>query len=136
MSTTQAIVLFFISLIIFLAIDLLWLGFVAKDLYAHFMGDILREKPNWAAALTFYAIFVAGLTYFVTAPAIDAGSLTDAAVRGALFGIVTYATFDLTSLAVLKGYPLGIVPIDMAWGAVLATSVSTASYTVYTKLIA
>ena len=80
--------------------------------------------------MVFYAIFVAGLVYFVIHPAVDEGSWSKALLVGAFFGFVTYATWDLTNLAVLKDFPLSIVPIDMAWGTFLAASVSITTYAV------
>ncbi len=123
-----------IALAVFLMIDLLWLGVVARGIYAKYLGEIMLDSPRWGSALTFYTIFVGGLMYFVIAPAIEAGSLRDALVRGALFGIVTYATFDLTAHAVLRGFPGGIVPIDMAWGAFLAATVSGATFAIHRAL--
>ncbi|MGL5809314.1 MAG: DUF2177 family protein [Nocardioides sp.] len=114
----------------FCLIDFLWLGTVAKQIYQDRMGHLLAEKPNVAAAVVFYAIFVAGLVYFVIHPAVDAESWSRALVVGAFFGLVTYATWDLTNLSVLKDFPLSIVPIDMAWGTFLAASVSSVTYAV------
>lgn len=118
---------------VFLALDLVWLGLVAQGLYEHFLGDLLADSPNAAAAFVFYAIFVAGLVYFVIAPAVDEQSARTALVRGAAFGLVTYATWDLTNLAVIEGFPIGIVPIDMAWGTFLAAAVSTTTYLLWSR---
>ena len=112
----------------FTLLDLAWLGLVAKDLYRAILGDLLAEKANAKAAVLFYAIFIGGLVYFVTGPAITDSSWTSAVIGGAVYGFVTYATWDLTNLAVLEGFPAKIVPIDMAWGTVLAASVSTTTY--------
>jgi uncharacterized membrane protein len=121
---------YLIAAAVFLVLDLLWLGFVAQGLYERFLGDLLADEPNVAAAVLFYAIFLAGLVYFVIAPAVEEGSLRSAILRGAAFGLVTYATWDLTSLAVIEGFPVAIVPIDVAWGAVLAASVSAVTFSV------
>lgn len=131
MSIGSAAGQYLVAAAVFTVIDLVWLGFVAKDLYARILGDLLAEEPNKAAAFLFYAIFIAGLVYFAIGPALEEGSWTKAAVAGAVYGLVTYATFDLTNLAVLKDYPLAIVPIDMAWGTVLATSVSLATFHIW-----
>lgn len=116
---------YLVAAVVFLVLDLAWLGLVAQGLYERLLGDLLAEQPNVAAAVAFYAIFLAGLVYFVIAPAVEERSLRSALFRGAAFGLVTYATWDLTSLAVIEGFPAAIVPIDMAWGAVLAAAVST-----------
>ncbi len=125
---------FVLAVLVFLALDLFWLAVVAQPLYDKFIGDLLAESPNVIAAAVFYVIFVAGLVYFVIYEAIEKKSLKFAAVRGAAFGFITYATWDLTSLAVLDGFPLGIVPIDMAWGTFLATGVSVGTYLTWMRL--
>lgn len=134
MSLRSAVSQYFIAAVVFLALDLVWLGVVAQGLYEHFLGDLLADSPNAAAAFVFYAIFVAGLVYFVIAPAIEEQSARTAGVRGAAFGFVTYATWDLTSLAVIEGFPVGIVPIDLAWGTFLAATVSLATYHLWRRL--
>ena len=115
---------------VFCLVDFVWLGFVGKQLYDDRMGSLLADRPNVVAAVVFYAIFVAGLVYFVIHPAVDGDSLARALAAGAFFGLVTYATWDLTNLAVLKDFPLSIVPIDMAWGTFLAMSVSGGTYAI------
>jgi len=121
---------YLVAAVVFLVLDLAWLGLVAQGLYERLLGDLLAEQPNVAAAVAFYAIFLAGLVYFVISPAVEERSLRSALFRGAAFGLVTYATWDLTSLAVIEGFPAAIVPIDMAWGAVLAAAVSTVTFLV------
>lgn len=134
MTVRRALVQYAVAAILFLAIDLVWLGVVAGPLYRHFLGDLLADQPNAVAATVFYALFVAGLVRFVIGPAVRDGSLRQAVVDGAAFGLVTYATWDLTSLAVLEGFPIGLVPIDMAWGTVLAASVSAGTYAVWQRI--
>ncbi len=134
MSLRSAVGQYVVAAMVFLALDLVWLSFVAQGLYEHFLGDLLADSPNAVAAVVFYAIFVAGLVYFAIAPAVDEQSVRAALVRGAAFGLVTYATWDLTSLAVIEGFPVGIVPIDMAWGTFLAATVSTATYLLWPRL--
>lgn len=118
----------------FSAIDFVWLGTVAKGIYADRIGHLLADSPNKVAAVLFYAIFVAGLVFFVIRPALERGSWSYALLAGAFFGLVTYATWDLTNLAVLEGFPVSIVPIDMAWGTFLAASVSLTTYLVVQAL--
>ncbi len=116
-----------VAAIVFGLLDFLWLGTVGRPLYEARMGSWLAPKPNMTAALLFYGLYLVGLTYFVLVPALDAGSLGKVALSGFLFGLVAYATWDLTNLAVLKDFPSSIVPIDMAWGslATMATSIVT-----------
>ncbi|HEU4511921.1 MAG TPA: DUF2177 family protein [Nocardioidaceae bacterium] len=128
MSLRSVVGQYLVAAAVFLVLDLLWIGFVAQGLYERLLGDLLADEPNVAAAAIFYAIFVAGLVYFVIAPAVERGTMRSALLGGAAFGLVTYATWDLTSLAVIEGFPVAIVPIDIAWGSVLAASVSGVTY--------
>jgi len=125
---------YLVAAVAFLVLDLVWLSLVAPSLYEHFLGDLLAESPNVAAAAMFYAIFLAGLVFFVIGPAVEAGSWRAAAGRGAAFGLVTYATWDLTSLAVIAGFPVALVPIDLAWGTLLAATVSLVTFHVWRRL--
>lgn len=126
--------LYAIALPIFFAIDMLWLGLVAKNFYAKQLGHLMRPDINWLAAILFYLLFIVGLVLFVISPALDKRSLLQAILFGAFFGLVTYATYDLTNLATLKEWPLFVTIVDLAWGAVLAGLVSGLSYLVATKL--
>jgi uncharacterized membrane protein len=128
------VVQYVVAAVVFCVLDLLWLGTVAEDTYARHLGDLLAPSPNVAAAFVFYAIFVAGLLYFVIHPAVAAGSWRRAAGAGAFFGFVTYATWDLTNLAVLRDFPAALVPIDLAWGTFLAAAVSLTTYAVAHRL--
>ncbi len=109
-------------------LDFLWLGFIAKKLYYGEMGKLLLDKPNMLPALLFYVIYVIGTIVFVVTPALDKGSLGHAAGYGALFGLVAYATYDLTSLAVIKNFSLKIVIIDIIWGMALTATVASLTY--------
>ncbi|MDO9628517.1 MAG: DUF2177 family protein [Acholeplasmataceae bacterium] len=126
--------LYVISFVIFFAIDLLWLGIIAKNVYQRYIGELLKPDVNWVAAILFYLLFIGGLVIFVLMPAVDAGSWVKALLLGALFGFITYATYDLTNLATLKGWPIQITIIDLIWGTFLGASTSTLSYLAY-KLI-
>ena len=86
--------------------------------------------PFAAMRAALVALFLVGLTYFAIAPAVDGGTVGDAAFTGALFGLVTYAAWDLTNLAVLRGFPRAIVPIDMAWGTALGAGVSAITFAI------
>ncbi|MFW6303969.1 MAG: DUF2177 family protein, partial [Candidatus Sumerlaeota bacterium] len=102
---------------VFLAVDLVWLGVVARKFYMNRLGYIMAEKPNWIAAFIFYLLFVAGVLLFTVKPALDRDSLRMALLLGAAFGLVTYATYDLTNLATVKDWPLRVSLVDMVWGA-------------------
>jgi len=127
--------LFGIALPVFFAIDMLWLGFIAKDFYAKQIGGLMKSDINWTAAIIFYLIFMAGLVVFVIAPAVLKNSWTHAVLMGALFGFVCYATYDLTNLAVAKDWPLLVTIIDLIWGAVLAASVSVITFLIASKVL-
>ena len=125
---------FFIALPVFLAIDMVWLGVVAKNFYREQIGFLMKNNPNWSAAFIFYALFVVGLTVFVIEPALEKGSWLSALLLGALFGLITYATYDLTNLSTLKNWPLTLTIVDLIWGATVAGSVSTITYFIVNKL--
>ena len=125
---TAFLKLYGVSLAAFLAIDAVWLGWLARDLYREQIGDLLRPDPRWGAALLFYCLFVAGIVLFVTQPAIERGSLGRAVLFGAFFGLVTYATYDLTNLAVMRGFPTFVAVVDLAWGAFISATVATVGY--------
>lgn len=126
--------LYAIALPVFFAIDMVWLGLVAKGFYRAQIGTLMKTDVNWTAAIIFYLIFIAGLVVFVIAPAVEKGSWTHAILFGALFGLVCYATYDLTNLAVAKDWPLLVTIVDLVWGAVLAASVSTITYFIAGKI--
>lgn len=109
-------------------LDFFWLGFIAKKLYYSEMGKLLLEKPNMLPALLFYVIYVVGVVVFVISPALEKESWLHALGMGALFGLVAYATYDLTNLSTLKDFPAKIVIIDLIWGAVLTTVVCLGTY--------
>lgn len=117
-----------IALPVFFVIDMIWLGLVARNFYRQHLGGLMRPDVNWVAAIVFYLLFIVGLVVFVIEPAIDAGSLLQAVWRGALFGLVTYATYDLTNLATLRDWPVLVTVVDLAWGMVLASSVAAITY--------
>jgi uncharacterized membrane protein len=126
--------LFAIALPVFFAIDMVWLGFVAKDFYAKQIGGLMKPDINWTAAIIFYLIFIAGLVVFVITPSVVKNSWTQAVLMGALFGFVCYATYDLTNLAVAKDWPVFVTIIDLIWGAVLAASVSVITFLIASKI--
>ncbi len=124
----KTIAQYLIILGVFFAIDLVWLGFIAKKLYARYLGFLLAPNVNWGAAILFYLLFIGGLMFFVVQPALAKESWSYALVVGAFFGLITYATYDLTNLATLKDWPVTITIIDLIWGTTLSASVSTISY--------
>jgi len=103
---------------------MVWLGLVARGFYQKHLGFLLRTPPNWTAAIVFYLMFVAGLLVFVVVPGLQAGSAKKVLILGALFGLITYATYDLTNQATVKDWPAIVTVVDLCWGGVLATAVS------------
>lgn len=126
--------LYAVALPTFLVIDLVWLGLLARSVYQTELGHLMRPDVNWVAAMAFYLVFVAGIVVFVAWPAIERESLAHALFFGAFFGLVTYAAYDLTSLAVMEGFSLKITIVDLVWGAVLCASVSVITYSVWGHL--
>jgi uncharacterized membrane protein len=117
-----------LTLVVFFAIDILWLGLVARNMYSKYLGFLLSPKPNWAAAIIFYLLFIVGLIVFAVIPGLKEGSLKNSLLLAALFGLVTYATYDLTNLATIKNWPLVITIVDMVWGSVLSCLVTGISF--------
>lgn len=119
---------YLLTALVFFGLDMIWLGFLAKDLYRKHLGQLLSPQVNWIAAGIFYLLFIAGIFAFVILPAVEKGSWTRALVMGGLFGLVTYATYDLTNLATMANWPVRIVIIDLLWGMFLVGTVSAAGY--------
>ena len=120
--------LYLLTIPLFFAIDLLWLGVIAKNFYQNNLAHLLSPTVNWPAALLFYFVYIAGIILFAVKPGIEAQALGKAALWGALFGFFTYATYDLTNLATLRDWPLKVVVVDIAWGTLLCTLVASGSY--------
>jgi uncharacterized membrane protein len=120
--------LFLIALPIFFVIDMAWLVLVAKKFYQQQIGFLMKPDINWFAAIIFYLLFIAGLVIFVISPAVEKHSWVHAVIFGSLFGLITYATYDLTNLATMKDWPLLVTIVDLIWGTVLAASISSITY--------
>jgi len=120
--------LYFSTLLVFFAVDMIWLGLVARTFYKKHLGFLMAPEVNWYAALIFYFLFILGVLVFVVIPGIRDNDLTMTLIKAALFGLITYATYDLTNLATVKNWPLLITIIDLIWGMVLTTIVSLAGF--------
>ena len=127
--------LYLVSLAAFFAIDMLWLGLVARSFYQQYLGFPITPSPNWFVAIIFYLLFVVGILVFVVLPGLEANSLKTTLLRAALFGLITYATYDLTNLATLKDWPALLSIVDMLWGTFLSVSVSCVGFIVGKRLI-
>jgi uncharacterized membrane protein len=127
--------LYALTVPVFFIIDLFWLGVVARGFYQKNLKYILSPNVNWTAAIIFYLMYIAGILIFAVLPGVAKESVRHAALWGALFGFFTYATYDLTNLALLKDWPLNIVVVDILWGVVLCTVVATLSFYIAKWLI-
>ena len=108
-----------ITLIIFLSLDFVWLGLVAREFYASQLNTLIREDINYLAAGFFYLLYVGGIVYFVVGPALAEADWRKAAINGLLLGLIAYATYDMTNMATLKNWPVLMTFVDIAWGGVL-----------------
>jgi uncharacterized membrane protein len=126
--------LYCIALPIFFGLDMAWLGVAAKNFYTKQIGFLMTPKVNWVAAILFYLLFLVGLVVFVIAPAVEKDSWVRGLLLGALFGLVTYATYDLTNLATLKDWPVALTIVDLIWGMVLAGCVSAGTCLIAHKI--
>ena len=127
--------LYLVIFFAFLGIDSLWLGLVAPSFYKSQIGFIMAENPNFLAAGLFYLLFIFGMVIFIVEPGVREQTLMQAVARGALFGLVTYATYDLTNLATLQGWPILVTVVDLIWGTVLSAAVTLVSVWVGKRFI-
>lgn len=127
MSIVQYIYIYLLTIPVFFLIDMVWLGFVARNFYREQIGHLLGDV-NWIAAVIFYLVYIVGIVLFAISPAIKSGSWTTALLWGAVFGFFAYATYDFTNLATLKDWPVLVTVVDIAWGTVLTGSVATGGY--------
>lgn len=128
MNLVDFVKIYFVSVPIFFAIDILWLAVVARSFYVKYLGEMLKSPPNWTAAVIFYLLFLLGLLIFVIAPSLEKNSIAHALIWGAMFGFFTYMTYDLTNLATLKSWPMQIVIVDIIWGTLLSSGVATITF--------
>lgn len=120
--------LYLATLVAFLIVDMAWLGLVARSFYNKYLGFLMAPSPNWLAAAVFYLLFIVGILVFAVLPGLQAGSLVTTLWRAALFGLIAYATYDLTNLATIRDWPLVVTVVDMIWGTVLSVVVSLAGF--------
>ena len=128
------IVLWVAAAVLFLAIDMVWLLWIGRGFYTAEIGALLRQPPNLSAAGLFYILYVTGLMIMVIWPAFQAQSAIQALLYGAILGLIAYGTYDLTNLAVMKGFTARIAMIDMVWGMVLTAVVSSVTVILGTNL--
>lgn len=134
MSPLAILKLYLATTAVFLAVDLLWVGMVANPFYQARLGSFLAPEVKWGAALLFYLLFVVGILVFAALPALATGSAAKAALLGALLGLVAYAAFDLTCLALFRDFPLAVAVVDLAWGTTVSAAVAAAAYGIGVRL--
>jgi uncharacterized membrane protein len=120
--------LYLMTVPVFFLVDMIWLGLIARNFYQKHLGFILSPEVNWAAAIIFYLIYIVGIIFFAVIPALEKDSLVRAIVWGGLFGFFTYVTYELTNMALIKGWPLKVVIVDVAWGFFLCATVAALSF--------
>ncbi|TRL36401.1 MULTISPECIES: DUF2177 family protein [Rhizobium] len=121
--------------LVFFGLDFLWLGHVATGFYRNQLGDMMRERPDFVAAGLFYLVYVAGIVYFAVGPNLAGGGLRQAALSGAILGLIAYGTYDITNLATLKNWPLAMSLVDLAWGTALTATAATAGVWITEKIL-
>lgn len=114
------------TIVVLLLLDGLWLGVIAMPLYQQGIGHLMSAQPNFAAAAAFYLVYAAGLLVFTVAPYAAQPGWRSTALAAAFFGCVAYATYDLSNLATLRGWPLGLSLLDILWGSLLSAAAATA----------
>ena len=127
--------IYLITVVVFFLVDIVWLGFISKNLYKKYLGNLMAPKVNWTAAIIFYLVFIIGLVFFAINPAIEKESLKYALLVGGFFGLITYSTYDLTNLATLKDWPLNITIIDIIWGTILNSATSGITFLLVTRFL-
>ena len=128
MTTVQFLKLYGASAVVLFLTDLVWLGLVAKEFYRRHLGTLLRPEVRWGPGILFYLLYVAALIVFVVQPALERQSLERAVVLGAFFGLTAYATYDLTSLSLVRDFPTLVAVVDIAWGTFLTALVAGVGY--------
>lgn len=113
---------------------MLWLGFIAPDMYQHYLGSVIPLTVHWPSAIAFYIVYLSGMVYFGIRPGIDSGNIRKTITQTALLGGLCYATYDLTNQATIQNWPLTITLIDITWGMVLSGSVAGLTHFIYTRV--
>jgi uncharacterized membrane protein len=127
-SPQQWLIAYGSTLVALLALDALWLTLFMAPAYKATLGDMMLSQPRLVPAVAFYLLFTLGVVVFAVLPALHSASWQSAAVLGAVLGLIAYATYDLTSLAIFKGWTVQLALIDVLWGAVLSCAAGVVGY--------
>ena len=125
---TKTLAGYMAALVALALVDALWLGFVSREFYKARLGQLLLDQPVWSIGILFYLIHAAGISVFPVPMALNGGSWTTAILYGALFGFFAYSAYDITNLATLRGWPMTVSLVDLAWGTVATAIASMASF--------
>jgi uncharacterized membrane protein len=131
----KPVYLYLIAMVIFFALDMLWLGLIAKNLYQKKLAFVISPDVNWPAAIVFYLLYIGGILFFAIYPALRESHWQTALLHGALLGGLCYATYDLTNMVTIKGWPLIITVVDIAWGMVITGTTAFLSYLLANKFL-
>ena len=135
MSFGKLVALYGVCTIAFFALDFTWLATAVPRLYQPALGSLLKPKPDIGVAVAFYLLYLVGLVALAVVPGIREGAVAGALWRGALFGLCAYATYDLTNLSTIAGWPVSVTMIDLVWGTVLNSAVAVVGFYAGTKLL-
>ncbi len=121
-------VAYFVTAVVFLGLDAIWLTQIALGMYRRELAGLLLDQPNLAVARIFYLVFVAGIVILAIAPALNGGNWVNALLMGAVLGLVAYGTYDITNLSTLRNWSLTVTLADLAWGTALTGVSATIGY--------
>jgi uncharacterized membrane protein len=124
------LIAYLVALAVLALLDALWLGVVSRDFYKARLGQLLLDRPLWSIAIAFYLIHAVGIAVFAVPPAVAAGTWPAAVLYGGLFGFCVYAAYDITNLATLRGWPMAVSLVDLAWGTVVTAAATLVAFLV------
>jgi len=130
----QTAIAWIVTALCFLPIDFAWLALMSGPIYQPALGHLLADKPDLAAAAAFYAIYVLGLTQFTVRAWESVASWPRFTLRAAFFGLVAYATYDLTNQATLRNWPAWLTAMDLVWGGVVTAVGSVLARGILSKM--
>jgi uncharacterized membrane protein len=119
---------YFGALLTFSVMDAIWLGSIATDFYFGQLGSLLRDEPNWLAAIIFYLLYIFGIVYFSIRPSLKSGNFKTVLRDGCLLGLLAYATYDMTNLATVTNWPIIVTIVDIIWGVIITSSSAISGY--------
>lgn len=134
MQMSRVLLTYGVSVPVFFIVDMIWLGVIARGFYRKALEPFLAPNINWTAAIIFYLLFLVGILVFALLPGMEKRSIVYTVGMAALFGFISYATYDLTNLATLRDWPLSLAIVDMVWGSFLSASTAGLTYLIMTRI--